>query len=580
MQSLRRAVMVLVVLSLALLGALPAAAQAPTLPAGVVLRLAGDTPGHIFIGTWCGVYELGNFGTRWVERPGMRDIPSRELVHLAGDALLSSPAGWHPGGVYRGAPGESWQRVLEPLELPFTASRDGRRAYAATFTPTTGATILRSDDGGRGWTEAGVAGGGGPGDLVAGVDPATGRDVLLLAMRPTSRGQFSSFLRSFDGGKTWERHPGFTEAISMAGNPSLFLDEAGTTVYLSMETFDFEQSAREQRLYRAGVVGLAFERMALPREVVREGLVDVVSFDSTTLVAAPTGIFVSRSGGTPGSYTRYDQGLGGSKIHDLLYVSGVGGALLYAATSTGVYQRDRSQAEWYPTAPGLLPVCTGPGRTVYDPIPAFADREGNRYFPETQHSLSNAFLSFWQVGGGLPVFGYPLSEEFDEVNFDLRRAFTTQYLERERFEFHPENAGTPYTVLLGRLGDELLRARGRNWRLEDGTDNPFPATRCQAFDVGGERRSVCGPFLSYWRSQGLNLDGRPGFTQSESLALFGLPLTAPRMETNPDGDQVLTQWFERARFEYHPNNPEPYQVLLGRLGAEVLKERGVVAPGK
>ncbi len=37
---------------------------------------------------------------------------------------------------------------------------------------------------------------------------------------------------------------------------------------------------------------------------------------------------------------------------------------------------------------------------------------------------------------------------------------------------------------------------------------------------------------------------------------------------------VLTQWFERARFEYHPSNPAAYQVLLGRLGAELRSERG------
>lgn len=34
------------------------------------------------------------------------------------------------------------------------------------------------------------------------------------------------------------------------------------------------------------------------------------------------------------------------------------------------------------------------------------------------------------------------------------------------------------------------------------------------------------------------------------------------------------QWFERARFELHPENPAPYQVLLGLLGNEV----GVPAP--
>jgi hypothetical protein len=40
------------------------------------------------------------------------------------------------------------------------------------------------------------------------------------------------------------------------------------------------------------------------------------------------------------------------------------------------------------------------------------------------------------------------------------------------------------------------------------------------------------------------------------------------MEPNADGTMVLTQWYERARFEYYPDNPAPYQVLLGRLGAE------------
>lgn len=41
------------------------------------------------------------------------------------------------------------------------------------------------------------------------------------------------------------------------------------------------------------------------------------------------------------------------------------------------------------------------------------------------------------------------------------------------------------------------------------------------------------------------------------------------METNASGDTVLTQWFERARFEWHPNNPDQFKVLLGLLGAGV-----------
>jgi murein DD-endopeptidase MepM/ murein hydrolase activator NlpD len=35
---------------------------------------------------------------------------------------------------------------------------------------------------------------------------------------------------------------------------------------------------------------------------------------------------------------------------------------------------------------------------------------------------------------------------------------------------------------------------------------------------------------------------------------------------------VIVQWFERARFEYHPANADPYKVLLGRLGAELNGE--------
>ena len=53
-----------------------------------------------------------------------------------------------------------------------------------------------------------------------------------------------------------------------------------------------------------------------------------------------------------------------------------------------------------------------------------------------------------------------------------------------------------------------------------------------------------------------------------SLALFCLPLIDAHMERNATGANVLTQWFERARFEHHPNNAPPFNVLLGRLGAE------------
>jgi spore germination protein GerM len=42
-----------------------------------------------------------------------------------------------------------------------------------------------------------------------------------------------------------------------------------------------------------------------------------------------------------------------------------------------------------------------------------------------------------------------------------------------------------------------------------------------------------------------------------------------------DGEEVQVQWFERARFEWHANNPPGYRVLLGRLGTQVIDTGGV-----
>ena len=85
------------------------------------------------------------------------------------------------------------------------------------------------------------------------------------------------------------------------------------------------------------------------------------------------------------------------------------------------------------------------------------------YFPEVRHSLGGRFLAYWQATGGLPVYGYPLSEEVQEVNPRDGQMYTVQYFERNRIEYHPENAGSPYEMQLGLLGGDLL-LRGLWWR--------------------------------------------------------------------------------------------------------------------
>lgn len=75
-----------------------------------------------------------------------------------------------------------------------------------------------------------------------------------------------------------------------------------------------------------------------------------------------------------------------------------------------------------------------------------------RYFPETGHGIGHGFKSYWETNGGLPIFGYPLTDEIQEDGM------TVQYFERAVFEFHPENPD-PYRVLLRRLGAEALERK-------------------------------------------------------------------------------------------------------------------------
>ena len=193
------------------------------------------------------------------------------------------------------------------------------------------------------------------------------------------------------------------------------------------------------------------------------------------------------------------------------------------------------------------------------PPPPPPPPSGSRTFPETGQTTSGRLLEFWNQNGNLPVFGMPIAPEGDQQTLD--GTFRMQLFERNRLELHPENRA-PYDVLLGRLGGDLLYKQGRPWET---LPREQRKAGCHFFEA--TQHNLCEPFLRYWRTHGLEM-GDPGVSERESLALFGLPLTTPGTERNSSGDNVLTQWFERARFEHHPRNAPPYNVRLGRLGAE------------
>ena len=203
-----------------------------------------------------------------------------------------------------------------------------------------------------------------------------------------------------------------------------------------------------------------------------------------------------------------------------------------------------------PTGPAPLAPSPYANHPAFAPVPPVAGSPTRMYFAATGHTLAGGFLDYWLSHGGLDLFGYPLSEEFAEVNPSDGQTYTVQYFERERFEYHPANPPGS-RVLLGLLGVQVTAGRqdaafGRVASL------PNTATQ-QYFAASGH--TLRGGFLGVWQSRG-------------GLAIFGYPISEEFAERNPaDGRVYTVQYFERARFEYHPEYLGTNQsVQLGLLG--------------
>ncbi|MFN8511865.1 MAG: hypothetical protein U0841_04605 [Chloroflexia bacterium] len=134
--------------------------------------------------------------------------------------------------------------------------------------------------------------------------------------------------------------------------------------------------------------------------------------------------------------------------------------------------------------------------------PVSAATVAEQCFPETGYCVQGRFLDYWNAHGGLAVNGYPLTGEFVTV-LDDGNAYTVQYFERVRMEYHPANAGTPYEVLLGQFGRRIL--------AHVATAPTAPASPQDGYTFFPETGHNVGPrFTAYWQANG-------------GLAQFGYP---------------------------------------------------------
>ncbi len=193
---------------------------------------------------------------------------------------------------------------------------------------------------------------------------------------------------------------------------------------------------------------------------------------------------------------------------------------------------------------------------------AFA-QSTSRTFPETGKTVTGRFFQYWDTHGGLAQQGYPISEPLGELSDTDGKVYTVQYFERAVFELHPENP-VPSDILLSLLGAFRYAAQhpGGAPGQQASTDNPrvFPETG----------KTMGGAFRAYWESHG-------------GLAQQGYPISDEFTEISDlDGKPYTVQYFERAEFELHLENPQNKQVLLSQLGTFRFQQKsaaeGWVAP--
>lgn len=181
---------------------------------------------------------------------------------------------------------------------------------------------------------------------------------------------------------------------------------------------------------------------------------------------------------------------------------------------------------------------------------------GGRTFTETGKAVAADFLAYWEANGGLARNGLPITDEKQEYSFTDGKTYATQWFERARFERHPENPAAS-RVLLGLLGVQVAEGR-----VFDPTSNTTSdANRRYFAETKHSVSNTPGPFLSYWSDNG-------------GLAQFGFPISEAFREVSTDGKEYTVQYFERQKFEFHPEVADAkFKVLLGLLGVQQNKQQ-------
>lgn len=155
-----------------------------------------------------------------------------------------------------------------------------------------------------------------------------------------------------------------------------------------------------------------------------------------------------------------------------------------------------------------------------------------QYFPETGHNIRGDFLQFYNAAEDpILVFGYPITEQFTSKD-----SKTVQYFQRARFELSTDLFGNRHLQLTS-IGEAAYEPGGQL--------NINSSSGCQLFASGFR---VCLAFLDFYIANG-------------GQAQFGNPISPFEYREN-----LIVQYFEKARFEWRADRPEGQRVVLTDLG--------------
>jgi hypothetical protein len=177
--------------------------------------------------------------------------------------------------------------------------------------------------------------------------------------------------------------------------------------------------------------------------------------------------------------------------------------------------------------------------------PGLAQQDTATYSPESGRYVDEPFLTLFQDTGGLQIWGPPITDAFED------EGRLVQYFQRGRIECATgdqaacEPSLSPLGQLLGR----------QTPRVSSVPEPMIQDELCRYFPETGH--NVCFSFLTYYLAQG-------------GPEVLGPPISELIVE-----EGVISQYFSRARVEWHVDAPVDEAMTLGALGYEHFLARGL-----